>query len=74
MFCLDNNNKICNSMADALGIVSIAFVVAISFTARDLLLTKETTKAVSEDQSKSEGTKVAPGPVGPNIKFLICHG
>jgi len=62
-------------MADPYGIFTFACVVAVSFTIRDLLLAGESPKAVPKDQLKTmEGSQVASGPPGPNIKFLICYG
>lgn len=62
-------------MADTYSIFTLACVVAVSFTVRDLLLAAENPKAVSKDQSKNmEGHTVLAEPSGPSIKFLICYG
>lgn len=62
-------------MADPYGIFTVACVVAVSFTLRDILLTGEAPKAAARDQPKTmEGNAASTGPPGPTIKFQICYG
>jgi len=62
-------------MADGPSILIVTVLLAISLTARDLLVGKEQPKAQTESKSKNMDVKVpSSGPVGPNIKFQICFG
>lgn len=63
-------------MADTLSIVNIAIVVSLSLTARDLFLRADNTQKAEKSKSPAMegGGSVSAGPIGPNIKFLICYG
>lgn len=63
-------------MAETYGIFTVACVMAISFTIRDILMASEMPNAMKKEQTKSsEGAaKLSTDPTGPTIKFLICYG
>jgi len=64
-------------MAEALGIFQVAIVVALSLTGRDLFISTAGPKPPKKNPGNAMdggGAAGSSGPVGPNIKFLICYG
>jgi len=62
-------------MAETYGIFTVACVVAISFTIRDILMATEMPNAMKKEQVKqAENAKLSTETAGPTIKFLICYG